>query len=311
MGWKLALLAVVVCAATALVVRQALGDHGRTTMKTVEVVLQKRAVSTKPTPTSPNSPRPTVGRASDQRVGPKANSSKTMAPATKTSRISPLEGMTISVDPGHNGGNFNDPEAIDRLVPAGASGTTKPCNTTGTATDDGSVTEAQFNWDVAQDLVPRLERLGATIVLTRHSNDGVGPCVNERAEIANRAHAAVALSIHADGNLSEGAHGFDVIHPSTVEMVAPEMAGPSLKLAQAERNALVTAGIPPANYVGSEGLDERSDLAGLNLAKVPAVLVELGNMREPEEAAKLKDPAYRHKLADALAAGIISFLHVS
>jgi N-acetylmuramoyl-L-alanine amidase len=287
MGWKLALLAVVVCAVTALVVRQALGDHGRTSTRTVEVVLRKRVVRANPTATPP-----------PHRKRP-------------LERKSPLEGVTISVDPGHNGGNFSDPEAIDRLVPAGANGTMKPCNTTGTATDDGSLTEAQFNWDVAQDLVPRLERLGATVVLTRHSNDGVGPCVNERAEIANGAHASVALSIHADGNLSEGAHGFDVIHPATAEMVAPERAGPSLKLAEAERNALVAAGIPPANYVGSEGLDERSDLAGLNLAKVPAVLVELGNMREPEEAARLEDPAYRNELARALAAGIVSFLHRS
>ena len=161
---------------------------------------------------------------------------------------------------------------------------------------------------MAQDLVARLEDLGATVVLTRHSNGGVGPCVNERAEIANHAHAAAAISIHADGNLAAGAHGFDVIHASTEEMVAPAMAGPSLRLAEAERDALLAAGVPPANYVGEGGLDERSDLAGLNLAEVPAVLVELGNMREAEEAARLEDPAYRRKLANALAAGIASFL---
>jgi N-acetylmuramoyl-L-alanine amidase len=309
MGWKLVLLAVVVCAVTALVVRQTFADHGRTTTATVEVILRKRVARTKPAATSPKPPQSSRrGKASDLRAEP----SKAMPPATSTRQASsPLEGVTISVDPGHNGGNFSDPEAIDRLVPAGANGTVKPCNTTGTATDDGSLTEAQFNWDVAQDLVPRLEQLGATVVLTRHSNDGVGPCVDERAEIANRAHAAVALSIHADGNLSEGAHGFDVIHPSAAEMLAPDMAGLSLKLAEAERNALVDAGIPPANYVGSDGLDERSDLAGLNLATVPAILVELGNMREPEEAARLEDPAYRTELADALAAGIVSFLHRS
>jgi N-acetylmuramoyl-L-alanine amidase len=306
MGWKLALLAVVVCAVTAFVVRQIFGDDGRTTTKTVKIV---RVARTKPAATSPKPPQSSRrGEASELRAKP----SKAMPPASSTSRTnSPLAGMIISVDPGHNGGNFSHPEAIGRLVPAGANGTMKPCNTTGTATDDGSLTEAQFNWDVAQDVVPRLERLGAIVILTRHSNDGVGPCVDERAEIANHAHAAVALSIHADGNLSEGAHGFDVIHPSTAEMVAPEMAGPSLRLARAEQNALVAAGIPPANYVGSEGLDERSDLAGLNLAKVPAVLVELGNMREPEEAARLENPVYRNELADALAAGIVSFLHRS
>ena len=313
MGWKLTLLAIVVCAVTALVVRQTYGDGGRTTTKTVKVVLQKHVARANPAATSLKPPRSSGrGEASNLHTGPNAKPSKAMPPATITPpRSRPLEGVTISVDPGHNGGNFSDPEAIDRLVPAGANGTMKPCNTTGTATDDGSLTEAQFNWDVAKDVAPRLEHLGATVVLTRHSNDGVGPCVDERAEIANRAQAAVALSIHVDGNLSESAHGFDVIHPATVEMVAPEIAGPSLRLAQAEGKALVAAGIPPANYVGSEGLDERSDLAGLNLAKVPAVLVELGNMREPEEAARLEDPAYRNELADALAVGVVSFLHHS
>jgi N-acetylmuramoyl-L-alanine amidase len=293
MSWRLGLLAVLVCAVVALGLTKVLAGHGQTkTTHVVEVVHRQNA-----------------GQAQRARVKAAAKPDEAMPPATRTSRPRrPLEGVTISVDPGHNGGNAADPEAIDRLVPAGANGTEKPCNTTGTETDDGALTEAQFNWDVARDIVPRLEHLGATVVLTRDSNDGVGPCVDERAEIANRAQAAVALSIHADGNLAEGAHGFDVIHPSAAETVAPGEVGPSLRLAEAERDALVAAGVPPANYVGSEGLDERSDLAGLNLAKVPAVLVELGNMREAEEAAKLEDPTYRHELADALAAGIVTFL---
>jgi N-acetylmuramoyl-L-alanine amidase len=291
MAWRLALLAVVACAATFLVVSRVV-DHGGKGTRTVRGV---KVVS--------------VGYAAQTH---KAEAKPTMRPATRTAPPArPLEGETISVDPGHNGGNFIHPEEIGRLVPAGASGVTKPCNTTGTETNDGTLTEAQFNWDVAEDLVPRLEQLGATVVLTRDSNGGVGPCVDERAAIANRAHAAVALSIHADGNEAEGAHGFDVIHPSPAEMIAPRMAGPSLGLAEDVRNSLVAAGVPPANYVGEEGLDARSDLAGLNLAKVPAVLVELGNMRSAEEAAKLEDPAYRHELADALAAGIVSFLHRS
>lgn len=296
------MLAVVVCGLTVFVVKGALGGHDRTTTtKTIRVV--------KTSPSKRTTSAPETTEAAPQEVH---RTHKAMPPATKTPRADlPLSGLTISVDPGHNGGNFSHPEEIDRLVPAGASGTTKPCNTTGTETNDGSFAEAQFNWDVAQDLVPRLERMGATVVLTRHSNDGVGPCVNERAAIANRAHAAVALSIHADGNLTEGAHGFDVIHPSTAEMVAPTMAGPSLELAEDIRGSLIGAGVPPANYVGEDGLDERSDLAGLNLARVPAVLVELGNMRDEEEAAKLEDPGYRHRLAEALAAGIVAFLHRS
>jgi N-acetylmuramoyl-L-alanine amidase len=305
MSWRLALLAGVVCGVTALVVSLLLGSGEKTGVGTTTTVVRAKKAGGAASTESAKRSLPIAS-------GSRAKKTKSLPPATRTPRPTrPLAGKTISVDPGHNGGNFTHPGEIDRLVPAGANGTEKPCNTTGTETNDGSLAEAQFNWDVAQDLVPLLEQLGATVVLTRHNNDGVGPCVNERAEIANRAHAAVALSIHADGNLEAGAHGFDVIHPSAAESVAPEEVGPSLRLAEAERNALIGAGMPPANYVGENGLDERSDLAGLNLAEVPAVLVELGNMREEEEASKLEDPSYRHKLADALAAGIVSFLHAS
>jgi N-acetylmuramoyl-L-alanine amidase len=219
-----------------------------------------------------------------------------------------LSGVTIVVDPGHNGANGSHPEEIGRQVPAGANGTTKACNTTGTETDDGALTEAQFNFDVATDLRARLSSGGARVAMTRTDNEGVGPCVDERAEIVNRANADAAISIHADGNLSPGARGFDVIHPASDEMVAPALARPDRSLAVAVRDALVRAGVPPANYVGSEGLDERDDLAGLNLSTRPTVLVELGNMRSASEAAKLESPAYRAHLAEALAEGLRRFL---
>jgi N-acetylmuramoyl-L-alanine amidase len=216
--------------------------------------------------------------------------------------------LTIVIDPGHNGGNASHPEEINRLVPAGANGTTKPCNTTGTETDDGQLTEAQFNFDVARVLEARLRAQGARVVMTRTDNHGVGPCVNERAAIGNKAKADVAISIHADGNLVPDAHGFDVIHPTSEEMVKPATAGIDRRLAVKVRDALVEAGIPTANYVGQEGLDERDDLAGLNLSTQPTVLVELGNMRSAPEANKLESAGYRARLARALEAGIRQFI---
>ena len=59
-------------------------------------------------------------------------------------------------------------------------GETKPCNTTGTSTNDG-YTEPSFTWKVANYLRPMLESQGITVVMTRDSDDGVGPCVNKRA----------------------------------------------------------------------------------------------------------------------------------
>src|SRR5262245_1621561 len=67
----------------------------------------------------------------------------------------PLAGKTIAVDPGHNGGNGAHPRAINRMVPAG--GFRKACDTTGTATNDGSLSEPAFTWSVANRLKRVLE----------------------------------------------------------------------------------------------------------------------------------------------------------
>ena len=73
-------------------------------------------------------------------------------------------------------------------------------------------TEARFNWNVARYLTVDLRAEGAKVVLTRHSNDGVGPCVTTRSQIINRAHANVAIDIHADGGPPDG-RGFAILEP--------------------------------------------------------------------------------------------------
>ena len=114
----------------------------------------------------------------------------------------PLSGTVIGIDPGHNGRNYSDPSFINHLVWNGREMET--CDTTGTETD-GGYTEAQFNWNVASYLRADLKAEGAKVVLTRHNNTGVGPCVNTRARILDSAHANVAIDIHADGGPPSGA----------------------------------------------------------------------------------------------------------
>ena len=114
----------------------------------------------------------------------------------------PLVGKVVGIDPGHNGLNYTAPGVIDQPVFNGTG--TEPCDTTGTATDSG-YTEAQYNFNVATYLQADLEAEGATVVMTRTSNAGVGPCVTTRAAIINDAHADVAVDIHADGGPPTGA----------------------------------------------------------------------------------------------------------
>src|SRR5712671_5683167 len=106
----------------------------------------------------------------------------------------PLSGRTVAIDPGHNGGNYQHAAEIGRLVDAGT--LRKACDTTGTATADG-YTEAAYNLDVALRLRDVLAAAGANVVMSRTTNDGWGPCIDERAAIGNRAHADAAISIHA------------------------------------------------------------------------------------------------------------------
>jgi len=227
-------------------------------------------------------------------------------PAAATSPSKPLAGKVVLVDPGHNGRNFTDPSEIDKLVPAG--GFMKPCNTTGTAADNG-YTEAAFNFDVGIRLAALLRAEGATVVMTRTNNTGVGPCVNIRAAIGNRAHADAGIAIHADGFASYG-HGFQVIEPALIPGYnTPALVTASARLGQTLDDAMATSsGLTPSTYVGTDGIDVRSDLAGLNLAKFPMVFVECGNMKNPHDAALEESPRWREQLAHVLAAALTTFL---
>jgi N-acetylmuramoyl-L-alanine amidase len=220
----------------------------------------------------------------------------------------PLAGTTVHVDAGHNGANGSHPAQINRQVPAGTGGYRKACDTTGAQTNDGRLTEASFNLDVARRLERRLARLGAQVVMTRTTNDGVGPCVNERASIGNRAHADLALSIHADGG-PPGGRGFHVIAPLAARAVAPTIVAPSLRFARRLRARLEGIGLPRSSYIGAgAGLVQRADLGGLNLSRVPKAFVELGNMRNAADARRLERASQRDLIAVALARAIRSTL---
>ena len=217
----------------------------------------------------------------------------------------PLAGKTILVDPGHNGGNAAHPEIINKLVPAG--GFKKACDTTGTATGDGSLSETAFNWDIAKRLRRLLAADGAKVVFTRKNDSGVGPCINKRAAIGNRAKADAAISIHADG-AAESGHGFHVIRPGLVKGYTEPIVEPSRQLALDIRAALDKAGLARSTYAGKNGIDKRTDLGGLNLSRVPKVFVEVANMQNRADEAPMERPAYRARVARALATALEAFL---
>ena len=85
-------------------------------------------------------------------------------------------------------------------------------------------------------------------------------------------------------------------------------AGPAIQLAHTMRDELVGPGFDESTYIGSDGLYGRADLAGLNLAQYPAILVELGNMRNGDDAAQMGSEGGRSNYAAAVTKGIAAYL---
>jgi len=222
--------------------------------------------------------------------------------------VPPMAGEVVAIDPGHDGGNGGDPGFINQPIDGG--GFTETCDTAGTQTA-GGYTEHAFNFDVATRLDALLTSEGATVVMTRATDNGVGPCVNTRAAIGNDAHADAAISIHADGGPVTG-RGFDVIAPApVVSSISNNTAivPASAQLAAEVRSAFAAdTGEPPSDYSGSNGVDVRNNLGGLNLSTVPKVLIECANMQNPADSALTESPQWRQQAAQGLADGITAFL---
>ena len=231
--------------------------------------------------------------------------SATLTPTTTAAGS--LQGRVIVIDPGHNGGNGSHPSTISRLVDAG-NGIRKACNTTGTQSRSG-YSEHAYAFDVALRLAEVLRARGASVVLTRGNDRGVGPCIDRRAAAANRAGADVLISIHADGSLSPSARGFHVIR-STSMVGGGAVTARSAELALAVRSAFRSGtGMPYSTYLGNgTAFTPRRDIGTLNLSRVPGVMVESGNMRHPTDAALLASSSFRAKAATALADGIGAYL---
>jgi N-acetylmuramoyl-L-alanine amidase len=216
-----------------------------------------------------------------------------------------LAGRVIVIDPGHN--RNSNGRFIRHKVPAG-NGKTKACNSTGTATN-ANYAEHAYNWSQANLLAAELRSRGATVKLTRANDTGNGPCVNTRASLANKLKADLLISIHADGSYAKRARGFHII-VSTVMAGGTKTEQESRRLAEKIRAVLPEqTGMPRSTYIGKgTAFSPRSDIATLNFAKVPAVMMEMGNMRNAKDAAMFGSPAWRATAATALADAISAYL---
>jgi len=218
-------------------------------------------------------------------------------------RVRDLPGInTIVIDPGHGGDNSG---AISRE----------------------GIPEKEITLPIAQSLKEALERaMPVRVLLTRQGDEALE--LDARSAIANQNKADLFISLHVNSSFGRTAHGAETFFLSlqASDDMAAEIAaienesssgGPaenplndldlilwdlaqSHHLAESQRFARLVQ----EELNGALGLTDRgvkqAPFRVLRGAAMPAVLVELGFLSNPEEERKLQDPAYRTQLVDAL-----------
>lgn len=157
------------------------------------------------------------------------------------------------------------------------------------------IEEKNVNLAVSLLVGEMLKSRGVTVVYTRSDDRFID--LDERVAISNRSGANLFVAIHSDAAEDRAVAGHTIIVPESPSNATWAAAGEISKY-------MVAA--------GSERHSVHKDVRGLRVlryAKIPAVLVELGFLSNSKEAARLADKNYQHKLASAIADGIVAYLN--
>ncbi len=158
------------------------------------------------------------------------------------------------------------------------------------AVGPGGLEEAQVALDVANRV---LKKLAGVPVITTRAKDEYVP-LRRRVELANAHGACCFVSVHCNSSKSPLASG--------TETYCFQTGGARGELARRVHGSVVKA----------LGRKDRGIKVGtfyvLARTLMPAVLVELAFISNPEEEQLLRTPEFREKAATAVASGIRSFL---
>ena len=204
----------------------------------------------------------------------------------------------VVLDPGH------DLRANPETEPIGPGSTRRKIKDGGgTHGVVSGLSEAELNLRVALRLQTLLERAGLGVVMTRTTTSHTSMGNIARAQIANRARAALFLRIHADGATDRRARGTHALYPALQRGWTDDVYAESARAARIlQAEAVRALGFP------DRGLQERSDFTGFNWADVPVALVELGFMTNPIEDRLLATAEYERRAAAGLCRGTLRFL---
>jgi N-acetylmuramoyl-L-alanine amidase len=257
-----------------------------------------------PTQPAPVRPTPTPGPSAPNRPSAPAMPS---GPAPSLGGPSQPSLQTIVIDPGHGGAD------------KGVQGT------------HGTL-EKDLTMVVARRLKSAIEgRLGIRVLLTRDGDQTLS--ADERAALANNNKADLFLSLHANASFRSGVKGAEVYYVALDRDAAqasaqatagaqqlPVIGGSSRQVeivpwqfAQTRflDQSKTLAGFIAQQFQGHVPLDSRglsqAPLRVLVGANMPAVLVEMGYLSNPDQEDQLGTAAFQNTIAQALYAAVVQF----
>ncbi len=187
-----------------------------------------------------------------------------------------LSGKIVVLDAGHGG---HDP---------GTQGTL----------EDGIHYEKTVNLSITQKVKEFLEKNGVNVLMTRDSD--TYPSLTERSDLANINDAVMFVSIHSNWATSETASGYEVYYSSlnnnsTTGLKSEELAKSILKNL--------------SEYVLTRNRGSKTaDHIVTKTSYMPAVLIEVGFMSNPEELSLLITEDFQKDFAKGVAEGIMAVL---
>ncbi len=167
----------------------------------------------------------------------------------------------------------------------------------------GGVVEKDLVLTIARQLAAKIAvRLPVTAVLTRYDDSFVP--LRERLPPPD-GPPTIYVSLHANASSDPRPKGCEVYYGGDM-LQTSRSDGESLRARRFGRTIAHTL----RSRVGIvRGHARPGRFAVLRRNPAPAVLVELGYLTHPDDAARLRDPAAQDRLTDALVEGIATFLH--
>ena len=168
------------------------------------------------------------------------------------------------------------------------------------------ISEKSLTLAIQSRVKAKLEAEGYQVVTTRTSDTYVD--LTDRSRAANASESDIFVSIHINASGSSAAQGIETYYyqpyaeyPSRINATYhanPTRLNMSDTLANAIQSSLINA-----TGAQNQGV-KRQTFAVLRETTAPAVLLELGFLSNPQEAARLNTSAYQETLANAIVAGI-------